>query len=173
LCLEKSADNNTGGLMTKQIALVVIFGVFLNLSAGASMVSFFVIETGVSENERNNEHSLYWENSFMDVFFDTGHIVSNAPLLRLEARPSGDILRTINFDIEEAFALGIEYLLIAQLDYVEGSRHPSEILFFIYKVDTGEKILERRIPGRTYRTTRDEVDGIKTIVRGLVPYISE
>ncbi|MDR0320326.1 MAG: hypothetical protein LBI28_02380 [Treponema sp.] len=159
--------------MTKQIALVVIFGVFLNLSAGASMVSFFVIETGISENEGRNEHSLYWENSFMDIFFDTGHVVSNAPILRLEARPSGDILRAINFDIQSAVEMGIEYLLIAQLDYIEGARQPSEILFFIFKVDTGEKILERRIPGRTYRTTRDEVDGIKTIVRGLVPYISE
>jgi hypothetical protein len=104
----------------------------------------------------------------MDVFFDAGFIVSNAPVLRLENKPSNEILRFV--DMQQARRAGIDYLLIAQLDFtVNGS--PSEITFFIYKVNPAEKILERHLQGRQARPEREEFEYMKSIARGLIKYL--
>ena len=155
----------------KGITLALILGLFLNFSVGASMVSFYVIETGVPESAGNVRHTELWENAFLDIFFDAGHIVSNAPILRLEKKPSGDILRMV--DMQDARGSGVDFVLIAQLDYNTDFKSPGEISFFIYRVTPREKILERTILPRSIRTVRDEYDEIKSVVRGLVPYIGE
>jgi hypothetical protein len=159
--------------MAKSIFLAVVFGIFLNLNAGASMVSFFVIETGLPEEGGNNRHSQYWESAFMDVFFDAGHIVCNFPIQRLQSKPEGEILRAISFDMDDARSAGVDFVFITYLDYNPDSMMPAEISFFIFKVNSREKILERRIAGKTYGSTREEVDDLKSIVRGLVPFIRE
>ena len=172
LCFEKSADNGRRGLMIKRITLVIIV-FFTVFSVEASMVSFFVIETGLPQDGDKNQHSLYWENVLLDVFFDAGHIVCNAPILRLESRPSGDILRASAFDMEDARNGGIDFVILAQLDFLSGSlAPPGEISFFIYRITGREKIFEKRITGKTYRSTGDEIDDLKIIVRELVPYLS-
>jgi len=172
LSLAKSADNTIGGIMSKRIAFILITGLFLSINAHSSMISFFVVETGLSDNAVNIRHSDVWENALMDVFFDAGHIVSNAPILRLERRPQGDILDIVGYDAMDARRSGIDFILIAILNYTSESQIPGEIHFFIYRVNSNEKILERQIPGKTYRNTREEYDDIKAIVRGFVPYFN-
>jgi hypothetical protein len=156
--------------MTKNRGFIftAIFGLILTINANATMVSFYLIETGLSENAEDNQLSFLWENAFMDVFFDAGFIVSNAPILRMPNKPVGDIMSQVNMTaVRNA---GIDYLLIAQLDFtVNGS--PCEITFYIYKVNPREKILERQIQGRESRPSREEFEYMKAIARGLIRYI--
>jgi len=155
--------------MKKRVVFAAVLALFLNMGIGASMVSFYVIETGLSENITNVRHSELWENAFLDIFFDAGHIVSNAPILRLEHKVNGNILRMV--DMQDARDSGVEFVLIAQLDYTDDLRAPDEISFFIYKVTPQEKILDRTITPKSFRTTNDEYNDIKAVVRGLVPYV--
>jgi hypothetical protein len=153
-----------------RFVFTLIFCLFLNIEGNASMVSFFLIETGLPENASVNQHSVQWENAFMDVFFDAGYIVSNAPISRAETKPIGDLLASA-CDLDEAKKWGIDYLFIAHLDYNEELRIPEGISFLIYKVSSNERLFENQIAGKSYRSTREEYDDIKSIIRGLVPHI--
>jgi hypothetical protein len=169
LCFEKNADIKYGGLMIKRITIALIIGIFINITISAAMVSFYVIETGLSE-EANVQQSILWENAFMDVFFDAGYIISNAPVLRLESKPS-DIMKIV--DIQEAGIFGIEYMFIVQLDYKNTILAPDEISFYIYKVSGQELIVEKKMSPAKLRLPRDDYENMKSIARGFIPYIGE
>ena len=158
--------------MVKKTTAVLIFTVFFALNAEATMVSFFVIETGVSAEGGRRTHSMQWENTLLDVFFDEGYIVSNAATLRLESKPSGEIHKLFENDILEAKNTGANYFIIAQLDYSSGSMMPQEITLVLFSTNPNKKIFERQLAGKTYRTAREEVDELKLIARGLIPHIN-
>jgi len=159
--------------MIKRI-MFVSFGFFLCLNVEASMISFLVIETGLPQEGRTNQHSILWENTLLDVFFSEGHIVCNAPIQRFETKPSSDFLQsTVNRLEEEALNGGVDYIILAHLDYAsDDSQMPGEISFLVYKVRGRVKMLERRINGNAYRSTGDEIDALKLIVGELVPYFN-
>ena len=156
--------------MVKRILTAAIFCLFLCVNAGAEMVSFYIIETGVQEDGRENQHSVFWESAFLDVFFDAGHIVSNAPILQMENKPSGDILRQVN--MHEVKNAGIDFIIIAQLDY-NSAVSPAEMSFFVYRINPKEKIFERKVEGRPSRPARDEYEFMKSIARGLITYVRD
>jgi len=158
--------------MRKYILFVVIFGIFVNFNVNAFMVSFFILETGLPQNDRNNPHSITWENSLMDVFFEAGHIVSNAPILRLDSKPQGDIFQSISFNLTQARNMGIDYVMIAQLNFDNDSQIPTSVSFLIYRVNTREKLLDNKVQVNSYRSSREESDDIKSIIRGLLPYFN-
>jgi hypothetical protein len=168
LCFEKTADIKNGGLMLKRIIIALIIGISLNLSVNAALVSFYVIESGVNE-EADTKLPALWEDAFMDVFFEAGYIISNAPIMRLEKKPS-DILHVLDF--KDAKMCGIDYMLVVLLDYKDGVPAPDEISFFIYKVIKQEKILERQIRQKQV-PLRDDYNNMKSIARGFIPYIGE
>jgi len=156
--------------MSKGFTLVIVLCVFLTVKVWPSMVSIYVIETGVPEEAVIYPHSELWENAFLDVFFEAGHIVTNDTTLRLYEKPSQEIIDFIN--LEEALSSGIDYVIIAQLNFSNDKMHPSDISFFIYKVSNAEKITEKTIQGRQQsglpqRTQREELDYMKSIARGL------
>jgi len=157
--------------MKKGLLFGVILYLFLGVNAGASTVALNIVEIGIPENRPLSEFTEIWEDAFMDVFFESGLIISNDPVLRLEFMPSISIFDYVIYDLNEFTKWGIDFVLITQLNYAGISRHPSEIGFIIYKVKTNEIILERKIEGRTYRSAREGIDDIKSIVRGLVPFI--
>jgi len=167
LCFEKSADISYRGLMLKQIVITVIIGISLNLSVGAATVSFYVIETGANENfDAKQSQSILWENAFMDVFFDAGYIISNAPIMRLEKRPS-DILQVV--DLNEAVIYGIDYMLIVLLDYINDNH---EVSFYIYRVTKKEKVFEKKILQKR-EFSQDDYNNMRSIAKGFVPYIGD
>jgi len=157
--------------MKKGVA-AAFFGIFLALSAEASMISFYVIETGLPLDGGRNRHSMLWESAFMDVFFDAGYIVSNYPMLRLESKPEDNIIEVSGFDVDEAREGGIDYILIALLDYDSVLQPPGEISFFLFKVIQHEIIYEKRIPGKSYKSDRETTADLKTIIRELLPFIN-
>jgi hypothetical protein len=157
--------------MKKGVA-AAFFGIFLAFSAEASMISFCVIETGLPPDGERNRHSVLWENALMDVFFDAGYIVSNYPMLRLESKPEDSIIEACGFDVDEAREAGIDYVLIALLDYDTALQPPGEISFFLFKVVQHEIIYEKRVPGKSYRSDRETTADLKTIIRELLPFIN-
>lgn len=146
-------------------------GIFLALNAEATMISFFVIETGLPQEGGKNMHSLQWENALLDVFFEAGYIVSNAPIIRLERKPSGDIQTAAIQDMNEAKAGGANYFIIAHLDYNADSSSPREISLVLYSGTPYRKIFENKVTGKTYKTEREELDDLKVIAGTLVPYL--
>ena len=47
-----------------------------------------------------------WESGLMDVFFEAGHIVSNAPALRLDRKPAEAFPEAARPELNEAIAGG-------------------------------------------------------------------
>jgi len=152
--------------MLKRIFMTLIAAFLLTFSVGAATVSFYVIESGANE-EADSKISQLWETAFMDVFFDAGHIISNAPVMRLEKKPS-DILQIVDF--KEAGVCGIDYMLVVLLDYKIGEPAPEEISFYVFKVGKNEKLIERKIRQRQ-ASSRDDFNNMKSIARGFIPYI--
>jgi len=161
--------------MTKRFVIVVILGLLLNFSTWASMISIFVVETGLSNNRTESPHSVQWENAFLDVFFDSGYIVSNAPILRLDKKPESEngLLGEVSLDLQDARRAGIDYILITILDFSGELQFPGKISFYIYNLNTEERIIEREIAGKTYRSTGEEFEDLKSIARGFVPFFGQ
>jgi hypothetical protein len=158
----------------KKGVITAFLGVFLAFSTEASMISFCVIETGLSPENGRNRHSTLWENALMDVFFDAGYIVSNYPMMRLNSKPpdSKSTIRSSGFDVGEAVDVGIDYILIARLDFDTALQPPGEISFFLFKVTQHEIVYEKRIAGRAYKSDKEVSDDLKTIIRELLPFVS-
>jgi len=154
--------------MLKRTVLVLISGILLTFSVGAATVSFYVVEAGINEGADKKASEL-WETAFMDVFFDAGYIISNAPIMRLDKSPS-DILQILDF--KEASVCGIDYMLIVLLNYIVDQPTPDEVSFYIYKVNKREKVLERKIQQKQV-PSRDDYSNMKSIARGFVPYIGD
>jgi hypothetical protein len=89
----------------------------------AYTVSFIVVETGLPEEQGVCEYSTLWETGLLDVFFDAGHIVSNAPVLRLNKPSAKQFPDEAAGRLNEANAGGADYLVLALLDY-QGSGTP-------------------------------------------------
>jgi hypothetical protein len=144
--------------------LIVVYLFFLILNAGASTVSFFVIETGVNPDGRNFNHSFLWENALLDVFFEAGYIVSNDDMLRMQRKPY-DLLSVI--DLDSLMMVGVDYLIIAQLDYSGEIQVPQEIMLFVYKINPPEKLFQSLVTERP----GNDINDIKSITRGLINHV--
>jgi hypothetical protein len=156
--------------MIKRCVIVVILGLLLSVN-GTAMVAIFVVEKGLTDNRMEHPHSIQWENAFLDVFFEAGYIVTNAPISRIDSIPQDYLLESLAFEPDRARMMGIEFILITILDFNGETNFPEEIYLYIYSVSIGNRIFERQIPGRTYRTSREELDDLKAIARGLLPHI--
>jgi len=157
--------------MLKKAVATLFMGAFLVFGAEAAMVSFMIIETGLPQEGGKAEHSELWEDAIFDVFFEEGHIVSNAPILRLETKPSNEIQRMTAEELLEARTGGADYFIIAQLDYISDVPQLSEIYFILYKMSPYKKIHEKRLSGKAYKTQKEELDDLRFIARGLIPLI--
>jgi len=154
--------------MLKRLTIAVILGILLNISVNAATVSFYVIEAGMNE-EADSKVSQLWETAFMDVFFEAGYIISNAPVLRLDKSPS-NILQVVDF--KEAGVCGIDYMLVVVLNYKIDLPNPEEAWFYVFKVNKQEKIIERKVRLRQ-TASRDDFNNMKSIARGFIPYIGD
>ena len=158
--------------MVKKTAAAVFLGIFFVLNIEATMVSFFIIETGLPAEGAKRTHSTQWENALLDVFFDEGYIVSNAATMRLDSKPAGEMQKIYETDITEARNSGANYFIIAQLDYSSGSLMPLETTIVLFSTNRNKKIYETKVAGKTYRSAREEVDELRLIASGIIPHIN-
>ena len=140
----------------KRLISIAVLFLVLVFPASASMVSFLVVETGLSE-EANTQYGSIWEGGLMEVFFDAGHIVTNSPIARMEKKPENDISGTIGNDFFEAAVNGAEYFVLCYLEFQNRSRSvPNAMVIKIYDVNAEKLIFERSFPAGTGRSLNDE-----------------
>jgi hypothetical protein len=96
---------------------LTLFIILLPFPVSAVNVSVLVAETGVRGGGPPFAISGIWEGILLDVFFEGGHIVSNAPILRLSSFPDKELPGEAVSDFYEAAGGGSEYFILAILDY--------------------------------------------------------
>jgi hypothetical protein len=102
--------------MKKWFLLPAVF--FFSLGAlSAATVSFLVVETGLAEESVRPQSSLLWENGLMDVFFDAGHIVSNAPIMRIPGKTTEKLPDPVRNELDQARNGGADYFIVVLLEY--------------------------------------------------------
>ena len=141
----------------------------------AATVSFLVIETGVSEEKPAYQYSGLWESGLMDVFFEAGHIVSNASMMRLEYRPDAGFPVEAQKDMEDALEGGVDFFIIALLDYNNpeaSALRAQNISLRIFKTNPLLLIYEGQYSDTRSKTTQEEYDSLRQAVRGIVPRIN-
>ena len=158
--------------MKKDFAFVLLLGIILLFKVEASLISFQIVETGLPDNAGINRHSVIWENAFMEVFFDSGYIVSNYPMMRFDSNPQGHIQDIARFDVFDARDASVDYILIARLDFSSPINGPELISLYVFKVDNHEIIYERKHNGSVNRSERDMNDEIKRLIRDLVRFVT-
>jgi hypothetical protein len=104
-------------MFLKKFSILAFFALVLAVSAQGATVSFMVIETGLVEETPTVESSRLWEDALLDVFFDTGHIVSNTPILRISEKPQKNLPDEARVSLGEAAEGGAEFFIVAVLDY--------------------------------------------------------
>ena len=144
------------------------------LSLSAYTVSFIVVETGLTQ-EDPAEASRLWENGLLDVFFDAGHIVSNARIARIEADVKEQTLpEDIQAEYDEAVEGGAQFFILVLLDYT-GNRNsvprPQDISIRLFRTNPYRLVLEQKYPGRRTTPIREETEAAKNAARRLIPQV--
>jgi hypothetical protein len=132
-------------IMKRLVFILILAGPAL-CSLSAATVSFLVVETGLPADSARPESSSVWESGMMDSFFDAGHIVSNAPILRIEnpeSEPGAKIPQEARRELDEARLGGADFFVMVLLDYHNDPQgKPAKILIRIFKVPSGQLLYE-------------------------------
>jgi hypothetical protein len=121
----------------KPLFLTVLLALLPVTQSGAATVLIMMIETGGNLEADNNTAGV-WEGGMMDIFFEAGHIVSNAPALRIltgdDEVPDSETRR----GFEEAGRNGADYFVVVRLDYPGGGvnriQKPGRVSLKLYKI---------------------------------------
>jgi len=129
-------------------------------------VSCLVIETGLPSGSPKSQYSTMWENNLMDAFFDNGHIVSNAQMIRLAQKPSESFPGAAEMDYREARENGMDYFLIAIIEQGSGGA-PQTVSLRLFSTSSQKLIKEQVYADNRARTAKEENDNIKRAI-GLI-----
>jgi hypothetical protein len=159
----------------KKIAVLFLLarpGLFLPAAA----VSFLVVETGLPPEAAVSEYSSLWENGLLDVFFDAGHIVSNAPMLRLNEKPGRDLPDEVRNDIAEAAEGGMDFFIIAILEYQPGSGDTAkapQVSLRLFTTSPCRMLFEMQCTEKANVSMDDEFVRVKQEVGRLLPRLND
>ena len=162
-------------MIIKRLLPVLLFFFFVLLPINAFTVSFLVIETGLSLDSPSNQYSGLWESGLLDVFFESGHIVSNAAMMRLEYKPEGEFPEEAQKDMDEALEGGVDFFIIAVLEFQNHGAtdlRPQSISLRMFRTSPLTMIYEGQYTGTQSRTLGEEYDNLRQAVRGLVPRLN-
>ena len=145
-------------MFLKRLGILAVLWGLLVFPLSAHMVSFLVIETGLLPDTEVDEYSTLWEDGLMRGFFDTGHIVTNSPVLRLEKTPLGEIPAEAQADFAEASEGGADYFVLALLDYFtqDGKSKPRQITVRVFATASRKMIYEHKFPAGNGTDLKDE-----------------
>ncbi|MDR2371378.1 MAG: hypothetical protein LBD71_07850 [Treponema sp.] len=167
-------------MVSKKIA-VLFLSALVSVPVPAATVSFLIVETGLPPGADANEHSSLWESGLFDVFFDAGHIVSNAPILRLEGKFEKELPETARADIDEAAQGGMDYFIIAVLDYPlaeiseteTAAVRPDQVSLKLFTTSPCRLLFEQRCGKKQLTSMDDEFLWVKQEVRRLLPQLND
>jgi len=156
--------------MAKSSLAAIILGIFLVFRAEAAMVSFMVIETGLPQDAAKPQYSHLWESALLDVFYEAGHIVCNAPIMRIQLLDAGKVPDAAMAELEQAGEGGADFFILAILDYKTGdaSMPPNAVSLKLFSIDPFNQLYEQNVAGKNFRTSKELFDNLKKIAGGLV-----
>ncbi|MDR0316328.1 MAG: hypothetical protein LBH97_05450 [Treponema sp.] len=159
----------------KRLLYGLLFYALVGFPLNAATVSFLIIETGLPSRAPANPHSINWENGLFDVFFEQGHIVSNAPMMRLPEKPAGDLPDEAEGEFMVAQEGGVEFFIIALLEFspLRGMElaKPHNVSLRLFRITPLTLIYEQQYSDNTPRPAREEYDALKKTVLGLVAHL--
>jgi len=148
------------------LCMGIIGGFLVPSQLGAATVSFLIMEAGQSGENQGGQYSIQWENGILEVFFDSGHIVSNFPALQIKAKPDGDFPPEASRDFTSAQEGGMEYFIIAIVDYAQ-----SNVSLRLFNTKSSKMIYEQRYAANTFKSNKDEYEKIKAAVSSLTTHV--
>jgi hypothetical protein len=114
----------------------------------------------------------------MDVLFESGHIVSNAPLMRLPVNPEGEFPEEARRDLEEAREGGADFFVLALLDFATFSGAgirgaPQLVLLRLFKIDPFKLLFEQRYAGTLGVSENEEFLNAKKAAQTIIPHLRD
>ena len=153
----------------KKHCCMIILALLGFMSLGAATVSVVVVETGLSPEKGCTPSASVWESGIMDVFFEAGHIVSNAPCSQIISA-SGLLPSEVNQDFDQARVGGAEFFVLVILNHPRDKpENFKEVIIRIFRVSTGELLHETSVSGRAWGNSEDEFLAAKQNAGNLVP----
>jgi len=154
-------------MSVKSVALGLCVCMIAAGGARAANVSFLVMETGLPPGSSETRYSALWEDGLLEVFFESGHIVSNAPRMRLTNAvvPEG-FPPEARKDYEDARNGGMDYFLIAIVDH--SSQNVSLRLFSTRSL---EPIAEKAYAGGSAASPSEERESVRRAVSAMAAFL--
>ena len=148
----------------KSLFFMVILGVLGFSRLAAASVSVMVIEVGIPKDSAASQYTQMWENGLMDVLFDSGHIVSNAKILRLHEMPEDGFPDVAERDFDEAKETGMQYFLITIVEHPR----PYKVYLRLFSVKNQELIQELKYTWDNPRNDKEENENIRKAAGGIL-----
>jgi hypothetical protein len=167
-------------MFLKKPAAGVLLALAMTVGAHGATVSCMVIETGIRSEIPTAASSRIWEDALLEAFFETGHIVSNAPILRVAEKPRKNLPDEARTSLEEALEGGAEFFVVAVLEYRHPDRtgpeqmRPHSISLRLFKTAPcrflyAEEYALADIPA----AEKDEPGSARSLARGLVDHLRD
>jgi hypothetical protein len=138
----------------------LIIGIFAAPMLYAANVSVLILETGAGGENPANQYPFLWENGLMDAFFDSGHIVTNSRKIQIDVKPDGDFPSEAERDFNDAQEGGMDYFLIALIDY-----SAPLVSLRLFDIKSTKMVFEQKHAVTTLRSTKEETDKIKAAAK--------
>jgi len=151
-------------MLKKYFVFALLFCVFILPCLFGAAVSCLVIETGLPLGGSKSQYSTMWENNLMDVLFETGHIVSNGRMIRLDRKPSESFPDEAERDFQEARENGMDYFLIAIIEQNSGTR---TVCLRLFSTKSRKLIKEQVYADDNPKNAKEENESIKRAI-GLI-----
>jgi hypothetical protein len=140
-------------------------------------ISVMVAETGLHGNIPVSESSGLWESGLLDGFFDQGHIVSNAPIARLEGNPGKDFPEELRRDLNQALEGGMEFVVVVLLDYGgyagSGAPQPQRISVRLFRLKPLQCITEQHYRGEGIKKPEEILAMARNTAGRILPHLTE
>jgi hypothetical protein len=152
-------------MLRKYLVFTLLFCVFTLPCLFGATVSCLVIETGLPQGGSKSQYSTLWENNLLDVLFETGHIVSNGRMIRLNNKPAESFPEAAEKDFQEARQNRMDYFLIAIIEQNSGEGQTVSLLLF--STNSQKLIQELVYADNSHKSQREETESIKRAI-GLI-----
>jgi hypothetical protein len=164
-------------MFAKKLGAGALLAMALAVSAHGATVSFMVIETGIREEIPTADSSRLWEYALLDVFFDTGHIVSNAPILRVSEKPQKNLPDEAREPLNEALEGGAEFFVVAVLDYQNPAQggsadlQPRNISLRLFQTTPYRFLYSREYAPDLSLAGKDEISNARDLARVIAAHL--
>jgi hypothetical protein len=161
--------------IVKPLGVILFLHSYFIFPLSGATITFLVIETGIPQDRPILEFSRLWESSLMDVFFDAGHIVSNAPIMQLQVTSAGAFPDEAQGAFKEAVAGGSDFFILALLEYqgkTEASpQRPQSISLKLFSTKPYRCVAEQQYPKTISRSQAEDILEIKKAARNLLTHL--